>query len=61
MTDDPRAEYEADRDFELVCDYFTVIEIVRLAIDSPDFYDELKREAGVNEDLTVTGIPGRDS
>ena len=34
-------------------------EIARLAVDHPDFYDELKREAGVNEDMSITGIPGR--
>ena len=59
MTDDPHAELDADRDFEMICDYFTVREIARLAIDHPDFYDELKREAGVNEDMSLDGIPGR--
>lgn len=61
MTDDPHAEHDADRDFEMICDYFTVREIVRLAVDYPDFYDELKREAGVNEDIRVAGIPGRNA
>ena len=59
MTDDYAAEARLDEEFDIICSYFTVYEIVRLAIDHEDFYEQLKREAGVNEDLRVDGIPPR--